>query len=265
MVKTSYLAYALKPEEIRVCKALDAGNYPQLYTERVNQILGDIKVSELKERVKRTLGSFEERDGKLAQSSPYGLIVLKDILPKGEVPVARSRLQTAKSNDPNFMSGFYIDCGLNLITGEEGYQANSAQASAIADDLTSVGINLTNPKLIPYSILTHAVDGNSPSGLVFELSEKGKDLAKINILNTLDFNWNYLPSRNGLFRAYLDRDGGWGAADEYLVSSNDNGRVVVETTGEASKKNFKDLQDQTVNLLDRQRKEREDLIARLRQ
>ena len=39
MVKTNYTALAMRPEEIVVCTALDAGNYPAEYLERVNKIL----------------------------------------------------------------------------------------------------------------------------------------------------------------------------------------------------------------------------------
>ncbi len=266
MAKNIYSACATRPEEVVTCAALDAGNYPQLYSERVKSILGTIKYEGLREKVKQTLGSFEERDGEdekvLAQSSPYRLVVLQDILPKGKILVARPRLEIAKLNNPDFMYGFYVDCGLNLV-GEAGYQVNSFQAEELTKDLRQVGINLTNPKLTPYSILTYSVDGNSPSGLVFKLSEQGKDNAKSLILNAGDFNWDYFPSNNGLFRACLGRGGYWGADDDGLRNSNDYGRVVVETTGEAMQKNFEGLQRETTELLVRQQKERQDLIARL--
>ncbi len=273
MAKPSYSAYALKPEEAVVCIALDSENYPQLYTERVKSVLGTIRDEGLRERVRQTLGSFVEREAiedngsvrrVLAQSSPYRLVVLQDILPKEKVLAARPRLQLAKENDYNFLSGFYVDFGLNLVSGEEGYQDNSIQAAGIAADLLNVGMELTNPKLIPYSVLTHTIDGNSSSGLVFKLSEQGEDNAKSLIQNTRDFNWDYSPTRNGLFRVYLYKGGSWDANVDNLQNSDDDGRVVVETTGEASAKNFKELQEQSVNLFDRQRKERDDLIARLR-
>ena len=80
------------------------GGFSAEYAERVSRILADIKNSDFKERVKQTLGSFVEAgsDGKLAQSSPYRLVVLQEAIPKGKVLVARPRLQTAKENDPNF-------------------------------------------------------------------------------------------------------------------------------------------------------------------
>ena len=262
MAKISYSACAIRPEEVPVCEALESGDYPQLYSERVKSILGTITDEGLREKIKQTLGLFEERDGRLAQSSPYRLVVLQDILTKGKVLVARPRLQVAKEGNPEFMSGFYVDFGLNLVSGEEGYKVNPLQAEELAKDLKQVGINLITPKLIPYRVLTHSVDKNSQSGLVFKLSEQGKDNVEL-ILNTGDFKWNYLPSRNGLFRACLYRNGDWIANGDSLQYSIDNGRVVVETTGEASAKNFKELQDQTIALLDRQKRERQDLIARL--
>lgn len=263
MAKTNYFVPAMKPEEIIGCMPLEAGNYPRLYSEKVKSILGTIKDEGLRKKVESTLGGFEERDGKLAQSSPYRLVVLNEILPKGKVLVARPRLQAAKEGKPDFMSGFYVDFGLNLVSGEQGYQVNPVQAEVLAKDLREVGIDLTTPKLIPYNVLMRDVNSESPSGLVFKLSEQGGDNAKALVLNTLDFNWNYPPSNNGLFRAFLGRDGYWLAFDGGLAGSNDDGRVVVETTGEASALEFEALKQQTKQLLDRQQKERQDLIKRL--
>ena len=42
MVETNYTACATRPEEVVVCTALDAGNYPLQYAERVKSILGNI-------------------------------------------------------------------------------------------------------------------------------------------------------------------------------------------------------------------------------
>lgn len=263
MAKTNYSAIATRPDELTLCTAIETGDYPKLYADRVDSILRAISDESLRERAKQTLGSFEGRDGRLAQSSPYRLAVLNEILPKGKVLVARPRLQIAKENDPNFMTGFYVDFGLNLVSGEEGYKVNPVQADILAKDLTQVGINLTNPKLIPYSILRYQADPNSPSGLVFKLFEEGKDTAQKFILNTNDFNWSFSPSVNGLFRAYLDGVGDWGADEGGLAYPIGNGRVVVETTGEASAKNFDGLRKQTDALLTRQRQEREDLIKKL--
>jgi hypothetical protein len=262
MAKDIYSACATRPEEVVICTALNAGDYPQLYSERVQSILETIEDEGLREKVKQTLGSFEGRDGRLAQSSPYRLVVLNEILPKGKVLVARPRLQVAKEGNPDFLSGFYVDCGLNLV-GEAGYKVNQVQAEELAKDLRQVGINLTNPKLTPYSILTCGVDGNSPSGLVFKLSEQGKGNAKSLILNTRDFNWDYFPTNNGLFRTCLYSYGGWGADDGNLQYSYDGGRVVVETTGEASALEFQTLKQESEQFLVRQQKERQDLIARL--
>jgi hypothetical protein len=263
MAKTSYSTIATRPEELTVCSALESGDYTKLYADRVVNILENISDRNLRDKVRQTLGSFEERDGRLAQSSPYRLVVLNEILPKGKVLVARPRLEAAKVNDPNFMSGFYVDCGLNLVSGEEGYKINPVQAQVLANDLEHVGVNLTNPKLVPYKILQCQADANSSSGLVFRLNEQGKDTAKASILKTQDFNWDYFPSQSGLFRAFLYWSGNWGADVDGLADSNDGGRVVVETSGEASAKNFDGLRKQTDALLARQRQERDDLIKRL--
>jgi len=264
MTKTSYTSCATKPEEVVICSALDAGNYPAEYSERISKILKYIPDENLRAKVKQTLGEFGTgADGKLAQSSPYKLVVLQEIIPKGKVLVARPRLQIAKENNPDFMSGFYVDCDLNLVSAQDGYKMNPVPAKELAEDLKSVGIDLESAKLIPYHILTHEINENSPSGLVFKLSKEGKDTAKKLVLNTNDFNWRYNPSNSGLFRAYLDADGDWDAGDGDLANSNDDGRVVVETTGGAGSRELEDLKREAENLYNRQRKERGLLVTKL--
>ncbi len=263
MAKINYTACAMRPEEVVVCSALDAGDYPQLYSEKVKSILETISEDGLRKKVESTLGIFESgTDGKLAQSSPYRLVVLQEILPKEKVLVIMLRLQAAKNNGLN-LPGFYVDCGLNLATSEEGYQVNPVQAEVLAKDLRAVGIELTTPKLIPYSALMREVNAESSNGLVFKLSEQGKANAKSLILNTGDFSWNYLPTNNGLFRACLDRVWLWNAGGGDLLYSNVSGRVVVETTGEASALEYNALKQQSEELLVKQQEERQDLIARL--
>ena len=78
-----------------------------------------------------------------------------------------------------------------------------------------------------------------------------------------DFEWNYQPSNSGLFRAYLDSDGDWNADDDGLAVSIGNGRVVVETTGEAGSRELEALKTEAGNLFARQEKERKDLVSRL--
>src|SRR3989344_437171 len=224
MVKTNYTALAMRPEEIVVCTALDAGNYPAEYLERVNKILENINDGKHREQVRSTLGAFQSgNDRKLAQSSPYRLVVLQEILPEGKVIAFRPKIQTAKEGDDNFMSGFYVDFGLNLVSSPNGYSVNKFVAEALASDLKEVGIDLKDAKLIPYRVLTKEVSKESPSGLVFRLSSQGKDIAKKDILNTGDFKWNYQPSSSGLFRAYLYSFGNWYAGDGGLGDSNDIG------------------------------------------
>ena len=263
MVKTSYTACATRPEEIVVCTALNTGNYAQEYAERVSKILADIKDDSLREKVRQTLGEFQDRDGLLAQSSPYRLVGLQGILPKGKVLVARPRLQTAKENNPGFMAGFYVDCGLNLVPSEKEYKVNPVQAKALAGDLRKVGVSLDNAKLIPYNILIPQVNENSSSGLVFRLSEEGRDTAKNLVLNTSDFKWNFTPSNSGLFRAFLYWGGDWGAGGGNLAYSDEGGRVVVETTGEAGSREFESLKAQATSLIEEQRQERESLAKKL--
>lgn len=263
MGKTSYTACATKPEEIVMCSALDVGNYPEEYDERVKNILVGIN-DDIEQKVKNTLGGFGTgNNGKLSQSSPYRLVVLQEILPNDKVLVSRPRLQTARENDPNFMSGFYVDCGLNLVTSENIYQKNKVPAEILAEDLKRVGINLETGKLIPYNILTYEVDGDSPSGLVFKLSEKGKDIAKSLILNTDDFRWDHKPSGSGLFRAFLYMDGYWDADSEYLADSFGVGRVVTEITSEAGSREFETLVKQAEEMFERQQQERLSLIEKL--
>ena len=261
MVGDKYTAVATKPGEMVVCTVLDAGNYLELYSARVEEILGKIKDDPLKQRAQKTLGSFESIDGKLAQSSPYRLVVLQPLLPKGKVLVSTPRLRIARQNNPDFIRGFFCDSDLNLVTDQK-YQVNPVQAEELATDLKKVGLDLKHPKLIPYRILTPRVRKNSPSGLVFRLSKEGMDTAKTAILNTNDFTWDYKPTKSGLFRADVDTDGGY-AGDEGLGLSYGHGRVIVETTGEAGSREFEYLNEEATKLLQKQAEERRSLIDNL--
>ncbi len=230
MARTNYISRTIGPERIVICRALNGGNYSKKYSGRVSEILKDIPDEDLRAKVKETLEEFKtENDGKLALPSPYKLVVLQEILPKEKVLVTRPGLETAKKSDYHFMSGFHIDCGLNLVPYGE-YKVNPVHAKKLTEDLKHVGVDLTSSKLIPYNILTHQISGESSSGLVFKLSEKGKDTAKKLILNTGDFRWDYArPENSGLFRVcLLDRD--WAADGEDLAYPHYSGRVVVETT-----------------------------------
>ena len=264
MANTNYRACAMRAKDVPFCEALDAGSYVERYSERVNELLAGIKDSSHRAKVSETLGSFQAgSDGKLVQSSPYKLVILQNSLPEGNVLVSRPALQIAKENNPNFMNGFYIDCGLNLASASEGYETNKFLAQALASDLEKAGVGLQDSRLIPYSILTAKLSEKSPSGLIFELSEKGKDIAKSVVPKTHDFNWNYLPSKGGLFGAFLGRDGGWVAGVGALADSDYDGRVVVETTGEAGSRELEALKTEAGNLFARQEKERKDLASRL--
>jgi len=258
MAETKYTACATRPEEIVVCTALSAGNYVQEYAKMVGRTLVDIKNGSLKEKVRQTLGEFMSRDGFLVQSSPYRLVGLQGILPKGKVLAARPRLQIARENSPEFMAEFYVDCGLNLVYSESGYKVNQVQAEALAGDLRKIGIRINTkvPKLVPYNILTQGVSKKSPSGLIFKLSEEGRDTAKNLVLNTLDFKWKFIPSSSGLFRAYLNSYGGWVASGVVLANSAEYGGVVVETTGEAVSAEFESLKIAANSLIEKQKEER---------
>jgi len=240
MANISYSAVATRPEEIVSCTALDAGDYPERYAEKVKVIVDSITDISLKEKVKQTLGLFEKGSaGNLVQSSPYRLVVLQEFLPKGKVLASMPRLRIAKENDQNFMRGFYVDGGLNLVPYNKGNEAiNAIQAGKLEADLRKVGIKRENARLIPYNVLTLEFDGKSSSGLVFRLLEEGKDIAKQAILNTKDFKWNYSPNQGGLFRAYLDGDSNGYCGNRNLDSSNWIGGVVVESALGTSQKNL---------------------------
>jgi len=169
MANISYSAVATRPEEIVSCTALDAGDYPERYAEKVKVIVDSITDISLKEKVKQTLGVFEKGSaGNLVQSSPYRLVVLQEFLPKGKVLASMPRLRIAKENDQNFMRGFYVEGGLNLVPyNKENEAINAIQAGKLEADLRNVGIKTEDARLIPYNVLTLEFDGKSSSGLVF--------------------------------------------------------------------------------------------------
>lgn len=187
-------------------------------------------------KLKNILGKFGESEMQLTGASDLMLVYLANsgFLLKDARLATREDLETAISKANDFLSGFYVNCGLNLVTGKDGdYQINRITVEALAKDLKKVGIKLKNAKLIPYNILTYKINKKSPEGLVFKLSEEGKDTAKKLVSNTDDFKWDYKSYTSGLFRAYLSGYGGWGADCGDLACSGGGGRVVV-ITGEAS-------------------------------
>jgi len=259
MAKTTYSACAMKAKEVPFCEALAGADYPEQYAERVESFLGTIRDEEVREKARNTLSSFKiGTDRMLAQSNPYMLTILQKFLPQGQQLVARPRLEIAKQKDSNFVAGFYIDDGLNLTEQGKGYQVNKFLAQKLASDLKKAGIDVEKARLIPYNVLDLGTSQKSSDGLVFKLSKEGKDTAKTQVLNTGDFNWDYLPNTTGLFRAYLGRYGNWDAGGD-LPDSGGNGRVVVETTSEAGSREIERLKQETQELMGRQKDERDSL------
>jgi len=237
---TSYSAVAAKPEEIVSCTALEAGDFPEKYVEKVRVISEGTNDDSLKEKLRQTLGCFEKGSaGNLIQSSPYRLVVLQQLLPEGKRLATMQRLRIARGNDYNFMAGFYVDGGLNLVPYTNANEAiNVFQAGKLKTDLRKAGIKTNSARLVPYHVLTAEVDEKSPSGLVFRLSKEGKSLAKDAVRNTADFTWNCEPTQGGLFRAYLHSDGDWYCDDGNLDNSDRSGGVVVESAEGTSPKNL---------------------------
>ena len=253
---TSYSAVATKPEEIISCNALDAGDFPERYAERVEAITTGIKDSFLRETVRQGLGYFKKSNaGKLIQSSPYRLVVLQQLLPEEKRLATMERLRIARG-DPDFMRGFYVDGGLNLVPCTDASEAvNAFQAGKLESDLRKAGVKTDDSILVPYHILTLEVDENSPSGLVLRLSKEGKDVVKKEVRNTADFEWDYFPNQGGLFGAYLGSGVRWNGGGG-LGGSNGDGGVVVESAKGTSPKILQDI-------LSRRQSAREEYLAKL--
>lgn len=219
------------PGEAPNCFALPAGDLPKRYQEAVDNFIIDQKVPETEQaKVRAVLGNFESGEAEnLVQSSPYRLVLLQAILPPHQTLIARPRLESAKRKDNAFMLNLYVDYGLNLDLTRGEPEINASQAIALREDLQQVGIDATKARLLPYHVLEPQFNQNS--GLVFRLSEQGKALAKIAVLNTKDFKWHYSPNQSGLFWAYLNGDGDWGCSGRNLEFSDRVGGVVVESAG----------------------------------
>lgn len=226
------------PQQKAVYAHLDGGSYLQRYSEEVERITSGISDPDKKQSARQALKLFEVSQGKLIQSSPYMLSVLNSLLPVEKTLVDRVGLQAARKADSGFMSGDYVDIGLNAVPENVGNRVNAVQANVLETSLKQAGVSLKDPRLVPYHILKLGVNLESPCGLVFELSEKGKDTAKDFVLHTDDFSWIYKPqeSENGLFRAFLDCDGSWDCYGRGLGGSDRGGGVVVESAEGTSQK-----------------------------
>jgi hypothetical protein len=255
---TSYSAVATKPEEIISCDALDAGDFPERYAKRVEAIATSVKDSYLREKVRLNLGYFEMSNaGKLIQSSPYRLVVLQQLLPEEKRLATMERLRIARG-DPDFMRGFYIDGGLNLVPCTYANEAvNAFQAGKLEADLRKAGVKTDDSILVSYHILTLKVDEKSPSGLVLRLSKEGRDVIKEGVRNTSDFEWDYSPNQGGLFSACLYDDDLWGCGVRNLDYSFRSGGVVVESAKGTSPKILQDI-------LSRRQSAREEYLAELK-
>jgi hypothetical protein len=114
----------------------------------------------------------------------------------------------------------YVETGLALIPGEEGYSMNKDLAEILAADFGKKGIEIREGRVPNFSQLR--LIPNQETGLAFKLNETAE---KDKILNLRDYKWDYV-GKNGLFRAYLNVNGYWNADDDNLADSGNDGRVV---------------------------------------
>ncbi|MDP2947840.1 MAG: hypothetical protein Q8N88_07020 [Nanoarchaeota archaeon] len=119
-----------------------------------------------------------------------------------------------QAGNKNPFGNVYVDFGA-LLNGNP--EINKIQAKLLLDALSHRGINERNG-VLNFSQLR--LIANSESGLAYKLAD---GVINIEPVSTYPF-WS--AGKNGLFRAYLFRDGFWYAGDGGLAHSYDVGRVV---------------------------------------
>ena len=90
-----------------------------------------------------------------------------------------------------------------------------------------MGVDLKEPKLIPFCILRLEVCESSPTGLVFRIQDNA-DKRKVHPTNPFSWSDSGDNLRQGLYRAFQIK-GKWYRNDMNLSGSSKQGMVVVET------------------------------------
>lgn len=211
----------------------------EIYREGVEKFSSDSNVSdECRDKVKQTLcaqGRVSAVDGYFAGSNPFIQAFAKRVLPEGSVLVTRPDLEEVVELAPGFLADNYVDFGVSLVTAGDNYEQNDLVAKRLAGELGKVGKTLKHPQLIYTGALEPVADEESNYGLVFVLTEEGKDEAKSFIVDRDSFKWHYIRD-DGLSCAYLYRNSVWCAGNERFDYSYSDGRVVVKTAEGSSQK-----------------------------
>jgi len=189
-------------------------------------------------KARETLGKFRKSNGDLTNSNPFMLIHLQNagLLPQGARLAIQNNLEMGISNDNTFLSGNYTDFGYVLRTDGDSYKPNDLLAKRLTTQLKNKGIKLGEGVLIPFLTLGNENNVDSEYGLIHNLNERA---TKETIRDVNEFKWNY-TKKDGLVRAHLCRNWGWGSVNGDLAYSDDSGRVVIVSGGVTSQ-NFEEM------------------------
>jgi hypothetical protein len=192
-----------------------------------NEGLGDKWLQEAYSK----LAIYEDKNGFLAQSNAYAGVLSASLIPMVTHNQMRRACEKAGTSTP--FGTVYLDLGFN-INGSP--QTNPAQAKYLLEQMKTKGINAKDPRGLGFNQLELKAD--QQAGLLFRIKEGAND----DNVEHLDSSKFCSFGKNGLFRAYLGRDGNWYALVDYLAYSSDDGRVGRYDAEGVAVPKIKDLQ-----------------------
>jgi len=209
----------------------------QPYKEQAQALIEGIKglgSTNFKQRAERALlhpERFFTEGGRFYGASPFMLPLLHQAT---SLPIIdRPGFEIALANNPDYAKEVLVDCGLNLASRQG---PNPYEAEVLADELNRVGIDLAEPRLVPPDCLKVVPDANAEHGLVFKLSEQGRDTAKQRVLNTNDFHWDFTGNQKGLLGAFRSVVGYWTCGSRVRVKSHGSWRVCAKINSKVGSK-----------------------------
>jgi hypothetical protein len=208
--------------KLGVASTVKAEDFAQQYSEGVERFLrdnqsamGDKWVRKVGEKLYNLQGKNKEGDV-LGSSTDIGVAIATFT----DIPLITGQQLLGlykQAGNKNPFGSVYIDFGVH-VNGTP--RVNPIQAKLLLADFANRGIKIENGRVPDLAQLRLIAD--QEAGLDYKLADNVKDVASI---SAYPFREGYV-GKDGLFRAYLDRDGYWFAFDVDLAYSSDYGRVV---------------------------------------
>jgi len=209
-------------QQVGVASIVNAQDFIQQYTQGIERFLRDNETTMggdwVKNTGKKLYGGFKgvNEEGDLLGSSTDIGVATATFCPNFPQITGQQLLDLYHSaGKKNPFGSVYIDFGV-YVNGTP--KINHVQAQALLEDFSKRNINLKDRR-VPDFVQLRLV-ANQESGLAYKLADGVEDVSSISTYPFINIG------KNGLFRAYLDRNGDWDADVGDLPDSNGNGRVV---------------------------------------